>query len=69
MREFCDTFGININWLKHGEDEPFLSDLKICLHPLEYYELIKEYDPQEIYFVQNCSEEAETCIILRICVQ
>lgn len=63
IKDFCNKFRINYDWLNEGKGEPFYT-LYHNFSPLDYLDDIIKLNPEKIYFIQNKSEVAETFIML-----
>ncbi|MBH0015944.1 hypothetical protein [Pseudoalteromonas sp. NGC95] len=63
---FCSTFGINKDWLIHGQRAPFANPEQTNFDPLEYYSQIDKENPNRIYFIMNDSEVGEVFILLEL---
>lgn len=66
VRIFCQTFGINEDWLLHGHKSPYTNDEQTSFDPLDYYSEIVSLKPEQIYFVLNNSTVGQTFIVLRL---
>lgn len=63
---FCNTFGINKDWLIHGQSTPYSNTEKTNFDPLAYYSEIEKENPNRIYFIMNNSEVGEVFILLEL---
>ncbi|NJO94365.1 MAG: hypothetical protein HC820_08545 [Hydrococcus sp. RM1_1_31] len=66
LETYAALFGINQNWLKYGEREPFLTTEKTCLYATEYLNRIKELSPEIIYFIRSDKKEGNSGILLKL---
>ncbi|OOF79229.1 hypothetical protein BKG96_02685 [Rodentibacter caecimuris] len=67
IKKFCNTFGINEEWLTEGKREPFYLDKQTNYNPFHYYPYIKECNPIQIYFIRSDNSEPSgyTFIVLK----
>lgn len=67
IEKFCNTFGINEEWLTEGKREPFYLDKKTNYNPFHYYSYLKECNPIQIYFIRSDNSEPSgyTFIVLK----
>ncbi|WP_462384121.1 hypothetical protein [Pseudomonas sp. Marseille-QA0892] len=63
---FCDTFGVNRNWLIEGKSAPFTALEETHYDPLEYLEEIETLAPNRIYFIRSASEVGEVFLLLKL---
>lgn len=63
---FCNTFGINKDWLIHGQGNPYDNPEQTNFDPLAYYSEIEKENPNRIYFIMNDSEVGEVFILLEL---
>lgn len=66
ISHFCNTFGINKNWLVHGQGFPYSNQEQTNFDPLAYYSEIERENPNRIYFIMNNSEIGEVFILLEL---
>lgn len=66
VKVFCQTFGINEDWLLHGHKSPYTNDDQTNFDPLSYYSEIISLSPEQIYFVLNNSNVGQTFIVLQL---
>jgi len=66
ISHFCSTFGINKNWLIHGQGSPYSNQERTNFDPLEYYSEIVRENPNRIYFIMNNSDIGEAFILLEL---
>lgn len=66
ISHFCNTFGINKNWLIHGQGYPYSNQEQTNFDPLEYYSKIEKEKPNRIYFIMNNSKIGEVFILLEL---
>jgi hypothetical protein len=66
MRSFAFKFGINPQWLIHGEDEAFYCAEPVVFSALDAIPFIEEGKPEEIFVVKSKSEHGETAIVVRL---
>lgn len=66
IAHFCNTFGINKNWLVHGQGAPYSNQDQTNFDPLAYYSEIERENPSSIYFIMNNSEIGEVFILLEL---
>lgn len=63
IKNFCDKFRINYQWLNESKGEPFRISYT-SYSPMGYLDDILKLNPENIYFIQNNSEVSETFIML-----
>ena len=63
---FCNTFGINKDWLVHDQGTPYDNPQQTNFDPLAYYSEIEKENPNRIYFIMNSSEVGEVFILLEL---
>lgn len=61
---FSNIYGINKEWLKHGESQPFRLAESPMYTDKDFIEEIKGSDLEVIYFVRNDNDEAQVTIVL-----
>ncbi|MEZ9571591.1 hypothetical protein AB4242_22270 [Vibrio splendidus] len=66
IAHFCNTFGINKNWLVHGQEAPYSNQDQTNFDPLAYYSDIEREKPNRIYFIMNNSKIGEVFILLEL---
>lgn len=66
IEHFCSTFGINKDWLIHGQHNPYTNPEQTSFDPLEYYSEIEKENPNRIYLIMNSSEIGEVFILLEL---
>lgn len=66
IKEFCQCFSVNEDWLLEGKGQPFESnETPIYYDPYEYLEYFQKKKPHEIYFVIAKSKIREAFFILK----
>lgn len=63
---YCNTFGVNKNWLIHGQGNTYDNPEQTNFDPLAYYSEIEKESPNRIYFIMNNSEVGEVFILLEL---
>lgn len=63
---YCNTFGINRDWLIHGQGTTYDNPEQTNFDPLAYYSEIEKENPNRIYFIMNNSEVGEVFILLEL---
>lgn len=66
INDFCETFGVNKNWLTEGKEHPFSNNDQTKSNPLCYFENIESINPKGIYFIRANTDTAQTFILLKI---
>ncbi|MEW8231171.1 MAG: hypothetical protein AB2745_12650 [Candidatus Thiodiazotropha endolucinida] len=66
IEHFCSTFGVNKDWLIHGQGYPYKNPEQTNFDPLEYYSEIVNENPNRIYFIMNKSDVGEVFILLEL---
>ncbi|NJO93603.1 MAG: hypothetical protein HC820_03140 [Hydrococcus sp. RM1_1_31] len=66
LETYAALFGINRNWLKYGESEPFVSTEQIYSYATDYIDRIQELSPQIIYFIHSQNETGTSGILLQL---
>jgi hypothetical protein len=66
IEHFCSTFGVNKDWLIHGQGYPYDNPEQTNFDPLEYYPEIVKENPNRIYFIMNKSDIGEVFILLEL---
>lgn len=66
LEEYASFFGINTDWMKYGEGEPFLSTEQTELMATDYLNRIKELKPKIIYFIKADNQENDAGIVLKL---
>ena len=66
IEHFCSTFGINKDWLIHGQHNPYTNPEQTSFDPLEYYSEIEKENPNRIYLIMNSSKIGEVFILLEL---
>lgn len=63
---FCNTFGVNREWMTQGVQSPFSNNAPTRCYPIEYFEGIKKINPERIYFIRANTDISEAFILLKI---
>ena len=66
IEHFCSTFGVNKDWLIHGQRTPYDNPAQTNFDPLAYYSEIEKENPNRIYFIMNNTEVGEVFILLEL---
>lgn len=66
MRDFAVKFGVNTEWLIHGEDEAFYCHEPRAFTPLDAIPFIEEHGHEEIFFIRSDSAYGECAIVVRL---
>lgn len=66
LDQFSDYYGLNNNWLKHGESSPFRLSESPLFTDHDFISELQSHEPEIIYFVRNDSEEAEITIVMKL---
>ena len=66
IEHICDCLGVNPEWLKHGQGEPFASQEELHSYAFDYREIITAKSPKEIIFIRSRSSDGNITILLRI---
>lgn len=65
IEDFCNTFGVNQNWITEEKGTPYQNDLPTYSDPMDYLSLIEQIKPERIYFVRENSDIAPAFILLK----
>ena len=66
LSKYCDFFGIEYQWLRHGEGNIFIKSSRNEILAINYLKYILELEPKEICFVRSRNENGRSGIILRL---
>lgn len=66
MRDFATKFGVNADWLIHGEDDAFYCKDPIAFTPLDAIPFFEQNEYEEIFFIRSNSEYGECAIVTRL---
>jgi hypothetical protein len=66
MRDFATKFGVNAEWLIHGEDEAFYCNEPIAFTPLDAIPFIEENGHEDIFLIRSDSSYGECAIVVRL---
>ena len=66
VEKFCETFGVNFEWLVHGQMSPFSNGEMTKYDPLSYLDEILDLHPLGVYFVRENTETAPAFILLQL---
>ena len=66
IKSFCETFGINKQWLLEGKESPFSDHDLLIYDPLDCLNLIQQFNPQKVLFIRSSSEVGEVFILLKM---
>ncbi|MDX8123112.1 hypothetical protein SKZ59_15120 [Janthinobacterium sp. GMG2] len=64
MRTFAERFGVNPEWLIHGEQEVFFCPEPVALSPLDALQFLESTSPEFIFIVGSQSEYGECTIVV-----
>lgn len=64
--DYADFFGLEYNWLRHGDDNIFKIGKEYPLYPLQYKNTIIELRPVKIFFVRSDSFEGNSGIVIQL---
>lgn len=62
---FCETFGVNRNWLIEGKEAPFSNYERTHYDPLDYFLIIQKLTPNRVFFIRSASEVGEVFLLLK----
>lgn len=65
MRSFASRFGINTQWLIHGEDEAFYCAEPVVFSPIDAIPFLEKHRPEDIFVMRSKSDHGETVIVVR----
>ena len=65
INHFCETFGVNRNWLIEGKEAPFRNSDEAHYDPIEYLNEIENLKPNKLYFIRSASEVGEVFLLLK----
>jgi hypothetical protein len=66
LREFAIRFGVNAEWLIHGENDAFYCAEPIAFDPLDALPFLEAWKPEEIFIVRSKSECGECLLIAKL---
>lgn len=66
LDHFADTFGVNSEWLKHGQGQPFHHADPYHLMPEDYHPLIRAFSPETVFFARSTDQEGTTVVVLKL---
>lgn len=66
MRDFAAKFGVNAEWLIHGEDEAFYCNEPMAFSALDAIPFIEEHGHEEIFIIRSDSDYGECAIVVRL---
>ncbi len=66
LNHFASTFGVNIQWLKYGEDEPYENTEHKIYSSDSIHKRIDAVNPTVILFVRSKSDVGEAQIVLQL---
>lgn len=66
MRDFAAKFGVNAEWLIHGEDEAFYCSEPIAFTPLDAISFIEQNGHEDIFVIRSDSSYGECAIVVRV---
>jgi len=66
LTDFCQTFGVNEEWLTEGKNYPFHNDSPHKSNPLDYFEYIQKINPKAIYFIRANTDISQAFVMLQL---
>ncbi|WP_152615121.1 hypothetical protein [Janthinobacterium lividum] len=66
MRDFAAKFGVNAEWLIHGEDEAFYCDEPVAFTPLDALPFLEGHEHEDIFLIRSDSIYGECAIVVRL---